>query len=54
MKVPKLSEVLRSLALPFLSEAIAQEENEAKDRAFVESLKKLAERTGGKFEMKTA
>lgn len=53
LKVPKASEVLKSLSLPFLAEAMEIEENEAKDKAFVENLKKLAERTGGKVEIKT-
>ena len=52
MRVPKLSEVLSSFALPAMAEAMAKEERSQKDQDFVDSLLALAKRTGGKVEIK--
>lgn len=52
MKVPSIVDALRAFALPAMAEAMSAEEKESKDRAFVESIKAMAERTGGKVVIK--
>lgn len=51
MKVPKVSEALKSFALPALAEAMAREEKEQKARQTVASIIAMAGRTGGKVEI---
>lgn len=52
-KVPTTAEVLQSFALPAMAEAMRREEGERKARDIISDLRSMAERTGGKFEIKT-
>lgn len=52
MKVPSIADALRAFALPAMAEAMSAEEKASKDRAFVESLRAMAKRTGGKVVIK--
>ncbi len=52
MKVPSIADALRAFALPAMAEAMSAEEKTSKDRAFVESLRAMAKRTGGKVVIK--